>query len=228
MRRLPHQGARHSTVDHGDASDGVFLVLQGCLGRASTSSSNCGCFLRVEWSSSWIIFSSPSFLTCGGLSGEWLSPCECWRIHVLRVASYSHSRNGGLNWRWNGPGRPAWPTGPGPFRPGSVAPSRTWVPLTFCTLPPPIASFWRCHPRVQDGGSSHMKFGLLRFNPRGCSYVTLWSSPHLGVISSCSRTRTGHLICSFELVVTPSFVSIFSCKNITLPNAHTEMNLLYH
>jgi hypothetical protein len=27
MRRLPHQGARHSTVDHGDASDDVFLLL---------------------------------------------------------------------------------------------------------------------------------------------------------------------------------------------------------
>jgi hypothetical protein len=27
MRILPHQGARHSTVDHGDASDGVFLLL---------------------------------------------------------------------------------------------------------------------------------------------------------------------------------------------------------
>jgi hypothetical protein len=40
--------SRHSTVDHGDASDGVFLLLQGCLGRASTSSSTCGCFLRVE------------------------------------------------------------------------------------------------------------------------------------------------------------------------------------
>jgi hypothetical protein len=27
IRRLPHQGARHDTVDHGDASDGVFLLL---------------------------------------------------------------------------------------------------------------------------------------------------------------------------------------------------------
>jgi hypothetical protein len=27
MRRLPHQAARHSTIDHGDASDGVFLLL---------------------------------------------------------------------------------------------------------------------------------------------------------------------------------------------------------
>jgi hypothetical protein len=30
MRRLPY---------HGDAFDGVFLLLRGCLGRASTSSS---------------------------------------------------------------------------------------------------------------------------------------------------------------------------------------------
>jgi hypothetical protein len=51
MRRLPHQGAWHSTIDHGDTSDDVFLLLRGCPGRASTSSSNCGCFLRVEWSS---------------------------------------------------------------------------------------------------------------------------------------------------------------------------------
>jgi hypothetical protein len=27
IRRLPHQGARHGTVDHGDASDSVFLLL---------------------------------------------------------------------------------------------------------------------------------------------------------------------------------------------------------
>jgi hypothetical protein len=27
MRRLPHQGARHDTVDHGDASNHVFLLL---------------------------------------------------------------------------------------------------------------------------------------------------------------------------------------------------------
>jgi hypothetical protein len=124
-------------------------------------------------------------------------------------------------------GRPG-PTDPGPFCPGSVAPSRTWVLLTFCTLPPPIASFWRCHPRIQDVGSSRMMFGLLRFNPRGCLYVTHRSLPPLGVISSCYRTRTGLLSYSFELVVTPSFMFMFSCKNITLPNAYTNMNLLYH
>jgi hypothetical protein len=36
------------------------------------------------------------------------------------------------------------------------------------------------------------------------------------------------LICSFELVVTLSLLSMFSNKNTILPNAHTKMNLLYH
>jgi hypothetical protein len=27
MRRLPHQGAGHGTDDHGDAYDGIFLLL---------------------------------------------------------------------------------------------------------------------------------------------------------------------------------------------------------
>jgi hypothetical protein len=72
-----------------------------------------------------------------------------------------------------------------------------------------------------------MKFGLLRFNPRGCSFVTLRSLPPLQVISSSSQTRKRLVNCSFELVMNLSFVSMFSNINITLPNAHTEMNLLY-
>jgi hypothetical protein len=72
-----------------------------------------------------------------------------------------------------------------------------------------------------------MKSGLLRFNPRGCSFVTLRSLPPLGLITSSSKTRTRLLNCSFELVVNLSFMSLFSYINITLPNAHTKMNLLY-
>jgi hypothetical protein len=124
-------------------------------------------------------------------------------------------------------GRPR-PTGPDLSWPDSVAPLLLWVLMSLCTLLPPFAPFWWCHPRVQDGGSSCMKFGLLRFNPRRCSFVTLRSLPPLGVISSSSQTRTRLLNCSFELVVTLSFMSMFSYKNITLPNAHTKMNLLYH
>jgi hypothetical protein len=142
-----------------------------------------------------------------------LSLCEWRRLHVFRVEWGLHAQEMGgrtdVETGWAG--RPG-PTGLGPFRPGSVAPSRMWVLLTLCTLPPPFAPFWRCHHYIQDGGSSRMKFGLLRFNPRGCSFVTIRSLPPLGVISSCSRTRMGLLNCTFELVVTPSFMSMFSYK----------------
>jgi hypothetical protein len=115
MRRLPHQGARHSTVDHGDASDGVFLLLRGCRGRASTSSTTCGCFIRVEQSfsrmTSLLSFLS-SLWTTSRTNG---SLCE-WRCpHRLRVASSSRSRNGGPNRRRDGPGRPVWADQPKPI-----------------------------------------------------------------------------------------------------------------
>jgi hypothetical protein len=64
-----------------------------------------------------------------------------------------------------------------------------------------------------------MKSSLLGFNPRGCSFVTLQSLSPLGVISSSSQTRMGLLNFSFEIVVSLSFMSMFSYKNITLPNA---------
>jgi hypothetical protein len=57
--------------------------------------------------------------------------------------------------------------------------------------------------------------------PRGCSYVALRSLPPLEVISSSSWTRIRLRKCSFELVVNPSFMSMFSFINTTLPNACT-------
>jgi hypothetical protein len=163
-----------------------------------------------------------------GLSSEWLSPCEWRRLHVLRVEGSSRSRKGGPNRAQGGPGWPAWADRPSPSWPDSVIPSLPWVLMSLCTLAPPFALFSRYHPRVQDGGSPCMKTGLLRFNRRGCFFVTLRSLTPLGMISSSSQIRTGLLNCSFELVVTPSFMSMFSCKNITFPNAHTKPNLLYH
>jgi hypothetical protein len=35
MRILPHQGARHSTVDQGDAYDGIFLLIHLWVLRSS-------------------------------------------------------------------------------------------------------------------------------------------------------------------------------------------------
>jgi hypothetical protein len=66
-----------------------------------------------------------------------------------------------------------------------------------------------------------MKFGLLRFNPRGCSFVALRSLPPLEVISLSSLTRTRLRKCSFEHVVNLSFMSMFSYINTILPNART-------
>jgi hypothetical protein len=79
MRRLPHQGARHGTVDHGDASDGLF-------------------FLRVERSSFEDL--SPLSVACGwplGANGSLY--CEWRHLHGLRVENPSDGRKGGLNLR---------------------------------------------------------------------------------------------------------------------------------
>jgi hypothetical protein len=57
MLSLPHQGAKHGDVDHGDASDDVFIRLRGRRGRASTSSSNCGRLLELDESLSRMISS---------------------------------------------------------------------------------------------------------------------------------------------------------------------------
>jgi hypothetical protein len=163
MRRLPHQGARHGIIDHGDASDGVVLLLQGCRGRASTSSSTCGCFPQVERSSSrmnsllsflsslWMASQaniSLSLSTNGSASMDLAlhhlhaqkmggEPTREW---ARRCIIFTLKKRG---WQTDtGMGQAGWPgpIGPGPSRTGSVAPSLPWVLLTFCTLPPPIAS----------------------------------------------------------------------------------------
>jgi hypothetical protein len=112
MRSLPHLGTKHGAVDHGDASDAVFLQLRGCYGRASTSSSACGCLLVLDESFSRMISSilSRSNLSAlwttsrvyGSVSSEWRRPPR------LRVGASSCSRKRGSNRRTNGVGRPAW------------------------------------------------------------------------------------------------------------------------
>jgi hypothetical protein len=129
MRRLPHQGARHGTVDHGDASDGVFLLLH----------------LWVL-PSSWAILLPndlpPLSLACGwphGVNGS-LS-CEWRRLHELRVEGSSGARKGGPNWppEWARPaglGRLA-QAHPGPIR-SPLAPVGPHVFMDFapstCTI----------------------------------------------------------------------------------------------
>jgi hypothetical protein len=178
--------------------------------------STCGCFLRGG--------RSPS-----SLSSLWMASwCE-W-LFLRRMAAppgFYGWRSFGCKERGAEPatevgwaGRPG-PTGLGPSQPGSVAPSLPWVLRWLCTLPPPLAWFWRCHPRVQDGGSPRMKFDFLTLQSSGVFLVALWSLPPLEVISSSSWTRIRLRKCSFELVANPSFMSMFSYINTILSNACT-------
>jgi hypothetical protein len=86
IRRLPHQGARHSTVDHCHPSDGVFLLLHLWVlpSRWSIPLRRSPSCLSSLWMASWC---------------EWLSPCEWWRLQVFRVENPSGTRKGRLNRR---------------------------------------------------------------------------------------------------------------------------------
>jgi hypothetical protein len=196
------------------------------LPTVSSLFSICWCFLRVGWSSSRDL--PPLSLACGWpLGGNDSLSCE-WRCcHELRVEDLLGARKGGRTDAGSGPGRPAWADRPKPIPARFGRPFNPVGPHALCTLPPPLAPCWRCYTRIQDGGSPCMKFGLLRFNPRGCSFVTPRSLPPLEVISSSSWTRTRLRNCSVELVVYPSFMSMFSYIDTTLPNSCTKMNLLY-
>jgi hypothetical protein len=106
MRRLPHQGARHGTVDHGDASDGVFLLIH----------------LRVL-PSSWAILLRdlpPLSLACEwSLGANGSLSCKWRRLHQLRVENPLGARKGGPNWplKWARPAVLGWPA---QAHPGSV------------------------------------------------------------------------------------------------------------
>jgi hypothetical protein len=99
IRRLPHQGARHSIIDHGHPS------------VVSSFFSTCGCFLRGGRSPSGDI--PPLSLACGwplGANGS--LACEWQRLQGFRVEDPSGARKGGPNRspEWDGPaglGRPA-------------------------------------------------------------------------------------------------------------------------
>jgi hypothetical protein len=172
------------------------LLIMVTLLTVSSFFSTCRCFLRGGRSSSGDL---PHLsLACGwplGANGSLL--CEWRRLQGLRVEDPSGARKGSRTDVGSGPGQPAWADRP---RPIPARFGRPWVLRWLCTLPLPFACFWRCHPRVQDGGSPCMKFGLLHFNPWGCSFVALRSLPPLEVISSSSWTGTRLRECSFELV----------------------------
>jgi hypothetical protein len=110
-------------------------LIMVMLPTVSSFFSTCGCFLRVGRSSSGDL--PPLSLACGwplGANGS-LS-CEWRRLHELRVENPSGARKGGAELTLGlGQASRLGPIGPGPSRPGSVAPSFLWVLMHLCTLP---------------------------------------------------------------------------------------------
>jgi hypothetical protein len=198
----------------------IAQLIMVTLPTVSSFFSTCGCFLRDGRSSSGDL---PPLSLAGGwpprVNG---SPLCGWRcLQDFRVENPSGAKKGGPN------RTPEWARPAGLGRSAQVHPGPVRSPLRSrgCTGDYALCPF-HLHDfddviLVQDGGSPCMKFGLLRFYPRGCSYVALRSLPPLEVISWSSWTQIRLRKCSFELPVNSSFMSMFSYINTTLPNACT-------
>jgi hypothetical protein len=189
------------------------------LPTVSSFFSTCGCILRGGRSPSGDL--PPLSLACGwppGTNGSLL--CKWRRLQGFRVKDPSGTRKGGPNrpLEWAGP-RPTWARFGRPFAPVGPHAFIHFVPSTCMIL-----TMSSSRPRWRFSVHEVRSFTL---QSRGCSFVTLRSSPPLEVISSSSRTRTRLHKCFFELVANPSFMSMFSYINTTLPNACAKKNLLY-
>jgi hypothetical protein len=203
-------------------------LIMVTLPTVSSISSTCGCFLWVEWSFSWMIpllFSLSSLWTASRANGSLL--CKWQSLHEHRVDGSSHARKGGAE------PTPEWDRPTGPVRPAQAHPGPVRSPFRsrgssciYAVCPLHLHNFDDVI-HASKMFSLH-EFWLFTLQSLGMFLWTLQSLPPLGVISSSSQTRMWLLNCSFEFAVTLSFISMCSYKNITLPNAHTKINLLYH
>jgi hypothetical protein len=161
IRRLPHQGARHGTVDHGDAYDGVFLLLHLWVLPSSWAillPNDLPPLLSSLWMASRVN---------GSLSCEW-RPLQQLRVEWSSVAR-KRRPNRPPEWaRPAGLGRSA-QAHPGPVR-SPFAPVGPHVFMHFAPSTCTILTMSSSRPRWRF---SLLKSGLLRFNPRGCSFLTL-------------------------------------------------------
>jgi hypothetical protein len=165
MRRLPHQGARHSTVDHGDTSNGVFLLLHLLmlpsrwailLRRCPSAVSSLWMASRCEWLS----------LANGGAS-------RTLGLKILRV----QGKGGRTNHR-SGPGRPAWADRPRPIPAPFGRPFAPVGPQVIMHFAPSICMILTMSSSRPRWRFSVHKFSLLCFNPRGCSFVDFGTCHH--------------------------------------------------
>jgi hypothetical protein len=137
-------------------------------------------------------------------------------LKILRVQG-----EGGRTDHQSGLGRPACADRP---RPISARFGRPFVPvgpqviMHFAPSTCMILTMSSSRPRWRFSAHEVRPFTL---QSSGVFLVALRSLPPLEVISSSSRTRKRPCECSFELVANPSFMSMFSYINTTLPNACT-------
>jgi hypothetical protein len=216
MRRLPHQGARHDTVDHCDAYDSVFLLLH-----------------------LWVLPSSRVILLANDLppplSSLWMASrangslsCEWRRLQQLRV-------EGSLSARKGGPNRPPeWARPAGLGRPTQAHPGPVRSPLRSCGS---SCIYALCPLHLQDFDdvilTSKMEV-LLAWSP----VFYAWILGDVLCNTSVLATLGSDFIKLLNMNKTPKllfwtrrgfvlYVHVF-LQNIILPNAHTKMNLLYY
>jgi hypothetical protein len=102
-RKLPHQGARHGTVYHGDASDGVFLLLHLWVLPLSWATFSQMISLLFSLACGWPLGRMALCLANGGASSN-------LGLKDLRVQEKE-----GRTDPWSGPGRTAWADQPRPI-----------------------------------------------------------------------------------------------------------------
>jgi hypothetical protein len=173
-----------------------FFSTRGCFLWGGRSPSGDLPPLSSLWMASWC---------------EWLSPSWWRRLQAFRVKDPSGARKGGPNRPpgWLGRlaqfGRPFVPVGP-------------HVIMHFAPSTCMILTMSSSRPRWRFSWHEDRSFTL---QSPGVFLVALRSLPPLEVISSSSWTRTRLCKCSIELVVNPSFMSMFSYINTILPNPCT-------
>jgi hypothetical protein len=121
----------------------------------------------------------------------------------------------------SGLGQPAWADRPGPTSARFGRPFCSVGPYAFMYFAPSTCMIlMMLSSRSRCRFSSH-EVRSFTLQSSGVFLVALRSLPPLEVISSSLWTRTRLRKCSFELFVNPSFMSMFSYINTTLPNACT-------
>jgi hypothetical protein len=127
----------------------------------------------------------------------------------------------------SGLGRPARPDRPGPTSAQFGSPFRSVGPYAFMYFSPStcmILTMLSSRPRWRFSLHEVWSFTLQSSGVFHCNTSVL-ATIGSDFIKLMNTTRLRK--CSFELVANPSFMSMLSYINTTLPNACTKMNLLY-